>query len=64
MHVTRFVLRDPSGKTLQTDAPSYVFAGESRSWTLVLDKSAPDPRLLVVEANTDDGVKTIPIGDR
>ena len=64
VHVTRFVLRDPSGKTLQVDAPSYVFPGETRSWTLVLDKTAPDPRVLVVEANLDDGVQTIPIGDR
>jgi fimbrial chaperone protein len=64
VHVSRFVLRDPSGKTLQVDAPSYVFAGESRSWTLVLDKSAPDSRSLVVEANLDEGVQTIPIGDR
>ena len=64
VHVTRFVLRDPSGKTLQVDAPSYVFPGESRSWTLVLDKSAPDPRSLVVEASIDEGVQTIPIGDR
>ena len=64
VHVTRFVFRDPSGKTLQTDAPSYVFPGESRTWTLVLEKSAPDPKSLVVEANTDQGVQTIPIGDR
>ena len=64
VHVSRFVLRDPSGKTLQVDAPSYVFPGESRSWTLVLEKSAPDPRSLVVEANLDDGVQTIPIGER
>ena len=64
VHVSRFVLRDPSGKTLQVDAPSYVFPGESRSWTLVLDKSAPDSRSLVVEANIDEGVQTIPIGDR
>jgi P pilus assembly chaperone PapD len=64
VHVTKFVLRDPSGKTLQTDAPSYVFSGETRTWTLVLDKSAPDPHMLVVEASTDDGMKTITIGGR
>ena len=64
VHLSRFVLRDPSGKTLQVDAPSYVFPGETRSWTLVLDKSAPDPRSLVIEANLDAGVQTITIGDR
>ena len=64
VHLSFFTLRDPSGKTLETSAPSYVFSGETRTWTLVLDKSVPDPRNLIVEAHTDTGVQTIPIASR
>lgn len=64
VHVTQFVLRTAGGKALETSAPSYVFAGETRTYTLVLDSSAPDIGNLIVEAHTDTGMTTLPITGR
>ena len=60
IHMTGFLLKDAAGKTLENQTPSYVFPGESRSWTIELPPDAA-ATAFVLQVKTDEGVQTVPV---
>ena len=60
IHVTRFMFKDESGKPLQDVVQTYVFGGETRTWIVDLPPDAAATHL-ALQAETDNGVQTIPI---